>query len=111
MKAVNYCMNRNLIENGAYQINAESCHNIESFLYKIFQVFRLNATDIADIDDLLDTLQNQEIAIVIHHCKNLIEKQPEEFEDLINKINKKTFKIKIILVIDMIDPKIFMEIH
>jgi SpoVK/Ycf46/Vps4 family AAA+-type ATPase len=56
MKAINYCMNRNLIENGAYQINAESSYNIESFLNKIFQVFRLNATDIADIDDLLDTL-------------------------------------------------------
>mgnify|MGYP006100990171 CR=1 FL=1 len=49
-------MKRNLIENGAYQINAESSYNIESFLNKIFQVFRLNATDIADIDDLLDTL-------------------------------------------------------
>jgi len=48
---------------------------------------------------------------VIHHCKNIIENHPEEFEDMITKINKKTFKIKIILVIDMIDPKIFKDNH
>jgi|APSaa5957512535_1039671.scaffolds.fasta_scaffold32648_1 hypothetical protein len=99
-------MDRNMIEDGSYEINGESLYNMQSFLNRIFQQFRLNITH---IDDLLDMLQNQQIVILIHNCKELIANQFNEFKKLIDKLNAKTFKLKIIIVLSEATNKMFVD--
>lgn len=44
-------------------------------------------------------LQNQEIVILIHNCKNIILNHFDEFKKLLEKITSKTFKLKIVIVL------------
>jgi hypothetical protein len=76
-KAIKYIMDRNneYIKDGVFFINDYSIINLDMFIRRLFEAFRINyviSDGKQEFNELLKRLQDQNIVLVLSSCNNLI---------------------------------------
>lgn len=101
MNAVKYCVERNMFNDGAFNIDNEGNSSTQTFLNLVFQTLRLEKTN---LDELTDYIHQSNMVFVMYDLLPLFEKVDKErnqFLSILENLICRTVHLKIVLIFEM----------